>query len=78
MFRRQRSRRIDTVRNTRWSSKELTLRDELLRRAIAVRVLREEPPYYVFNSDFDSLKTIFSGTPQLTDAAREFGERFLE
>jgi hypothetical protein len=78
MFRRQRSRRMDTVRNARWSPRELALRDELLEHAVASGVLREESPFYVFNSDFDSLKTIFSMRPRLSVAARRFAEAFLE
>lgn len=78
MFRRQRSRRIDTVRSTRWSSRQLVLRDELLEKAVASTVLRQESPYYVFNSDFDRLKTIFSSQQRLSEAAQCFADTFLE
>jgi hypothetical protein len=78
MFRRQRSRRIDTVRNARWSSRQLALRDELLDRAVAAQVLREEAPFYVFNSDSDSLKTLFTPEPRASDAAQRFAEDFVE
>src|SRR5262249_40098594 len=70
MFRRQRSRRIDTVRNARWSPRQLALRDELLKMAVNAGVLKEDPPFYVFNSHFDSLKTLFTAQSRTTEAAQ--------
>jgi hypothetical protein len=77
MFRRQRARRMDTVRKTRWSPTQLNLRDELLEQAARAGVLRVDAPYYVFNSEFDSLKTYFNESPNPTPAARRFAEGFL-
>jgi len=78
MFRRQRARRMDTVRKTRWSPTQLSLRDELLGQAVRAGVLRVDHPYYVFNSEYDSLKTYFSESPNPTPAAQRFADGFLE
>lgn len=64
-------------RRARCSRQELALRDELLERAVSFGVLREEWPFYVFHSGFDSLKTMFSVKPQLNDAAPRLAEAFL-
>ena len=56
----------------------MALRDELLDRAIAARVLRVETLFYVFNSDFDSLKTLFTDEPRASEAALKFADDFVD
>lgn len=78
MFRRQRSRKKDTVKNARWSPEQLTHRDALLRLATDRKVLTEgKNGSYEFNSDYDSLKSLIEVQPKLSPKARDFVTAYL-
>lgn len=75
-FYRQRSRKMSSILNTRWSAKQLGVRDELIELArkfgVLTRTGRGGDDFFVFNSDYDSLRTLIAGTPKLSDAALRF------
>jgi len=79
MFRRQRTRREQTLRNSRWSPGQHRDRDELLDLALAKGVVQKivARNSIEFNSDYDSLQTIVIGEPRLSEAARQFVSEYL-
>ncbi|HEY0992859.1 MAG TPA: hypothetical protein VGD80_37655 [Kofleriaceae bacterium] len=78
MFRRQRSRKEETVRNARWSPEQSPDRDQLLKLALEDGVLRRTSfGSLELESDFDSLKTLVEDTPQLSPNCRAFVVKYL-
>lgn len=79
MFRRQRTRKERTLMNARWGTKELPVRDELIEKAFAARVISRVGSHDAveFNSEFDSLKSLLVDPVQLSPAAAEFANSFL-
>jgi hypothetical protein len=80
MFRRQRSRRVDTLYGVRWSQEQISERDRLLALAEKRGVLGRipAPPRFVLNTDYDSLVELVLGHPdRLSSRAREFVTEYL-
>jgi hypothetical protein len=80
MFRRQSSRRVDTIMGARWSPAQLKERDRLLDLAMKRGVLKKisGPPRFSLNTDFASLVTLLSGkADRLSSGARGFVSEFL-
>lgn len=72
MFARQRTRRIDTVRGSRWGQDELWLRDLLLRLALEHGVLSEDGEYFIFNNAFRPLTEMLDGSLRMEGEAGAF------
>jgi hypothetical protein len=78
MFRRQRVRKADTVRNARWSQEQRRDRDELIHLALGSGVLVEgKYDSLEFASDFDSLKSLVDERPRLSPRAHSFVVAYL-
>lgn len=80
VFRRQRSRREDTLHKFRWSQEQIGERDHLLalaqRRDVLERI--EAPPRLVLNTDYDSLRELVMGRPdRLSPRAKAFVVEYL-
>ena len=62
MFNKQHTRTSGTVLGARWSpAQRPVIRDELISLCLTHGVLRQDGDYLVFNTDFDSLKTLVGG-----------------
>lgn len=74
MFRRQRTRKASTLMNARWAPDQLSARNELMDLAERMGVLRSrgKSEFIEFNSEYDSLRTLLEGTPQLSEKVQEF------
>jgi hypothetical protein len=79
MFRRQRTRKADTLRGARWAPAQLAERDRLIDLAFRLGVLRAVPgrDLIEFNNDFGSLSTLVEGRSDLSQRAAEFVAAYL-
>jgi hypothetical protein len=76
MFRRQLTRRVDTVLSRRWSHEQLEMRSNLIDLALQRGVLRRDrrgkDDFFEFNIEYGSLMTLLEGTPRLTEKGLGF------
>jgi len=80
MFRRQRTRKEETLRSARWAPEQSGERDELIALAFQHGVLTRDAgrPVVKFNTKYDSLKTLVGGgEPALSPEARRFVADYL-
>jgi hypothetical protein len=81
MFRRQRTRRADTVFSKRRSPEQLTIRNELVDLAQQMGVLRKvgrgRVEFFIFDNEYGSLMTLLEGPPRLTERALGFVKAYL-
>lgn len=80
MFRRQRSRREETLMGARWSPDQLRERDRLISLALKRGVLEHigAPSRYSLNSDYVSLVSLVLGRAEALSAnARDFASEYL-
>lgn len=82
MFRRQRTRKVDTVLSARWAPDQLLIRNSLVDSALRLGILKKtgrgKNDFFEFNSEYDSLMTLLEGGKNLSENSQKFVDSFFK